>query len=113
MKQSNFLYMPKNLIINFEYGEENKNNINIIFEEYLNLKKYILLNDSPFFYELIGIICLSNFNEEEKHFISYCKNCNNNKCDWYKYNDENVTKITYREINSIRTYSLFYSYIKA
>ena len=42
------------------------------------------------------------------HFIAYCKNSNN--CQWYKYNDAIVTKISFTEITGL-PYVLFYSYI--
>ena len=102
-----FLYMPHTLIINLEHKKENQFYINIVFEELLHLKNYILLSNSPFMYELKGVI-----SHYDSHFIAYCKNVNNN--EWYKYDDENVNPISFNEIkeNGLH-YVLFYSYISS
>ena len=103
-KFSKLLNMPNTLILNFENRD---NRVKLIYEEYLNLKKYIYFNDSPFYYELIGVICNVGSNNE-KNYIAYCKN---EKCDWYKYNDNKVTKISFREIEDFPNV-LFFSYIQ-
>ena len=109
------LYCPHTIIINLNRGKGLQYNVNIVFEEYLNLKKYIYAKDSPYYYELIGVICIigSNDNDNSKggHFIAYCKNSGN--CGWYKYNDQNVSKTTFTEVKQIKfPYILIYSYIK-
>ena len=103
-KFSKLLNMPKTLILNFENKE---NRVKLIYEEFLNLKKYIYFNNSPFYYELIGVICNVSSNNE-KNFVAYCKN---EKCEWYKYNDSKVTKISFREIEGSPNV-LFFSYIQ-
>ena len=103
-KFSKLLNMPNTLILNFENKE---NRVKLIYEEYLNLKKYIYFNNSPFYYELIGVICNAG-SSNEKNFIAYCKN---EKCEWYKYNDNKVTKISFREIEDFPNV-LFFSYIQ-
>ena len=102
---TNFLNLPKTLIINFEYN--GNNSIKIVYEEFLNLKKFVKMKDSPFYYELIGVICYANSNNEN-NFIAYCKNEN---CKWYKYNDCTVTTISFGEIEGL-PYVLFFSYIQ-
>ena len=116
IKKSKLYYLPPTLIINFKYGgrpEIEQNNISFEYNEFLDLKKYLNLNlnDSPSFYELIGVICLLKSNENEKHFVAFCKNSEN--CKWYKYNDDSVTLSSFGEI-SINTipYVMFFSYIK-
>ena len=107
-KSLRLLNMPSTLIINFEYKE---NMIKVIYEEFLNLKKYLSINNnsnSPFYYELIGAICRVNSNNEN-NYVAFCKNEN---CDWYKYNDNKVTKSSFAEIEGYPC-SLFYSYIQA
>ena len=107
-KYSELLNMPSTLIINFEYKE---NMIKVIYEEFLILKKYLRINiniNSPFYYELIGAICRVNSNNEN-NYVAFCKNEN---CDWYKYNDNKVTKSSFAEIEGF-PYSLFFSYIQA
>ena len=111
-QQSKFIYSPHTLIINLNRGKGIEYNVNIVFEEYLNLRKYILANDSPFYYELIGVICHFGSNDMGGHFIAYCKNSNN--CEWYKYNDQNVTKSVFNEVRQVGLpYVLFYNCIKA
>ena len=108
---SKLLYTPKTLIINLNRGKGIEFNIDIIFEEYLNLRKYIFFRDSPYYYELTGVICHFGTNDMGGHFIAFCKNSNN--CEWYKYNDQNVTKSSFNEVKqSGLPYVLFYSYIE-
>ena len=109
--QTNIVYSPKTLIINLNRGKGLEFDVNIIFEEYLNLKKYIYLKDSPYYYELTGVICHIGSNDEGGHFIAYCKNSEN--CEWYKYNDQFVTKCYFDEVKKAKLpYVLFYSYVQ-
>ena len=109
---SKIIYAPKTLIINLNRGRGLQYDVNIIFEEYLNLRNFIYANDSPFYYELTGVICHFGTNDSGGHFIAFCKNCYN--CQWYKYNDQMVTKCSFNEVlRSGLPYVLFYSYIKA
>jgi len=108
--QTNIVYSPKTLIINLNRGKGLEFDVNIIFEEYLNLRKFIFLKDSPYYYELTGIICHFGSNDEGGHFIAYCKNSEN--CEWYKYNDQFVTKCNFDEVKKTKLpYVLFYSYV--
>ena len=108
--QTKLIYSPQTLIINLNRGKGIEFNVNIIFEEYLNLRKYIYAEKSPYYYELIGVICHFGSNDIGGHFIAYCKNSNN--CEWYKFNDEFVSKTSFREVkgNGL-SYVLFYSYV--
>ena len=105
------IYSPRTLIINLNRGKGLEFNVNIIFEEYLNLRKFVLSEDSPYYYELIGVISYFDSNDEGGHFIAYCKNSNN--CEWYRYNDKIVSKCNFNdvEINGLH-YTLFYSFIE-
>ena len=108
--QSKIVYAPKTLIINLNRGKGLQYDINIIFEEYLNLKNFIFFQDSPYYYELTGVICHFGSNDDGGHFIAFCKNCNN--CEWYKYNDQMVTRCSFNEVlRSGLPYVLFYSYV--
>ena len=101
------LIAPYILIINLD--RSNCKNVNFIFEEYLNLKKFLFYDSSPYYYELIGVIGCANSNEGS--FIAYCKN--NNNCKLYKYNDEIVNEFSFDEINKESlVYTLFFSYIE-
>jgi len=104
------VFGPKTLIINLNRGKGLQFKIGIVFEEYLNLRNYIFYPDSPYYYELIGVICHYGTNDMGGHFIAYCKNSNN--CEWYKYNDQFVTKCSFSEVKSSgMPYMLFYSYV--
>ena len=109
--QNKIVFSPKTLIINLNRGKGLEFNVNIIYEEYLNLKKYIYFENSPNYYELIGVICHLGSNDEGGHFIAYCKNSEN--CEWYKYNDQFVTKCYFDEVKNAKLpYVLFYSFIQ-
>ena len=111
VQQSIIINAPKNIIINLNRGKGIQFNVNIIFEEFLNLKKYIYFKDSIYYYELTGVIGHFGSNDMGGHFVAFCKNSNN--CQWYKYNDQTVTKSSFDEVKvSGLPYVLFYSYIQ-
>ena len=101
----------KTLIINLNRGHGMEFNVNIVFEEYLNIRKYVYMNESPYYYELTGVICHFGDNDDSGHFIAYCKNCDD--CNWYKFNDGIITKCSFSEVcQKGMHYVLFYSYIQ-
>ena len=101
----------KTLIINLNRGHGMEFNVNIVFEEYLNIRKYVYMNESPYYYELTGVICHFGTNDDGGHFIAYCKNCDD--CNWYKFNDGIITKCSFSEVcQKGMHYVLFYSYIQ-
>ena len=109
--QTKIVFSPRTLIINLNRGKGLEFNVNIVYEEYLNLRKYIYFENSPYYYELIGVICHLGSNDEGGHFIAYCKNSEN--CEWYKYNDQFVTKCYFDEVKRANLpYVLFYSYVQ-
>ena len=111
-QQTRLLKAPKTIILNLNRGKGLQYNVKIIFEEYLNLSNYIMDRSSPYYYELTGIICHFGTNDMGGHFVAFCKNCNNG--EWYKYNDQFVTKSSFNEVSqSGLPYVLFYSYIQA
>ena len=110
--QNKILYAPRTLILNLNRGIGLQFKINILFDELLDLRKYIFAGDSPYYYELTGVICHFGTNDDGGHFIAYCKNYKD--CQWYKYNDGMVNKCTFNDVkvNGL-TYVLFYSFINA
>ena len=111
ISQTQIIRAPKTLIMNFNRGKGIEFNVNVIFEDYLNLRKYVCDNNSPYYYELTGVICHFGSNDMGGHFIAYCKNCNN--CEWYKYNDQIVTKCSFNEVKGTGLpYVLFYNYVE-
>ena len=108
---SKLIYGPQTLIINLNRGRGLEYDVNIKLEEYIDLREYIFAAESPYYYELIGVICHFVSNDEGGHFIAYCKNSNN--CEWYKFNDQLVTKCTFDEVTKTGLpYVLFYNYAK-
>ena len=107
-KEIKIMNTPKTLLISFDRKDNIESNIKINFGEYLDIKEYIFNSKSNYYYELKGIIC----KDEKGNFIAYCKNSDN--CEWYKYNDDSVTKVYFYEVKGARLpYVLFYNYISA
>ena len=111
LNSSKLIYAPQTLIINLNRGRELEYNVNIVFDEYLNIREYVFANNSPYYYELTGVICHIESNDEEGHFIAYCKNSNN--CEWYKFNDQFVNKCNFYEVQNANLPNvLFYNYVQ-
>ena len=101
----------KTLIINADRGYEMEYPIEIVFEEYLNIRKFVFMKESPYYYELTGVICYSNSNDKGGHYIAYCKNCDD--CNWYKFDDGTITKCSFSDVCQNGMHCLlFYSYIQ-
>ena len=109
--QTRLVDTPKTLIINLNRGYGLQFNVDIIFDEYLDLRNYIYNPESPSYYELIGMLCHYGSNDMGGHFIAFCKHSQDGK--WYKYNDAIVNQSSFEEVcNSGLPYVLFYSYIQ-
>ena len=105
---------PNVLIINLNRGKGITYNVKILFEEYLNIKNYIYYKNSPYYYELVGVVSYYGTFDINKyeHFVAFCKNSENLK--WYKYNDSIVTESSFNDIlNSGLPCLLFYNYIQS
>ena len=104
------LICPKSLIICLNRVDDNFD-IKLYFEEFLDIKKYVnYYQESPSYYELIGIVCNCDFSKENDYFISFCKSFKD--FNWYKYDNENVNLSSFQEASSTGIpYILFYSYI--
>lgn len=74
--KNKILLSSKTLIINPDLSFGMEFPIKIVFEEYLNIRKFIYNQDIPFYYELTRVICYINSKDDEEHFFAYCKNCN-------------------------------------
>ena len=77
---SKIINCPKTLIINLNRGRGIEFNVKIIFEEYMDLRNFVINPDSPYYYELKGVISHFGSNDEGGHFIAFCKNSNDCKC---------------------------------
>ena len=99
---------PEILILLLNRGKGIEFDININFDEELNLFNYIQFNNTGCLYKLIGVITHLGESGMGGHFIAYCRDpfCN----IWYKYNDAIVTQVN--DLNEIfhfsKPYLLFY-----
>jgi ubiquitin C-terminal hydrolase len=109
--QNKLIYTPPTLIINLNRGRGIQYDVGIEFGQNLNIRKYVYAEESPNYYELVGVISHFGSNDMGGHFLAFCKNVDN--CNWYKYNDGIVTRSSFQEAsNTGIIYVLFYSYIK-
>ena len=105
------LVCPKSLIVSLNRVNDNFD-IKLYFEEFLDIKKYAnQYEDSPSYYELIGIVTNCDFSKEKNYFVAFCKSFKD--FIWYKYDNEKVNLSSFQEASSTGIpYILFYSYIK-
>ena len=106
------LYAPKIIVINLNRGQGLQFKIKINFPEYLDISNFVQFNqNSPTYYELIGIVTHFGPSGMSGHFIAFCKSFGDQQ--WYKYNDALVSLRSFEEAkNTGVPYILFYSYIK-
>ena len=98
---------PNILIIILNRGKGLEFNVNLDITEYINIKNYVGNSESPFDFELIGVIMHYGDSSQSGHFAAICKNKNDNQ--WYKYNDSIVNRTNFKEIKTIGIpYVLFY-----
>ena len=75
-----FYEVPNNLVIMFDRGENNKNNLLIYFEERIKFENWNVENSSKKEYYLIGSINEIRDNNEGKKYIAFIKKNNNWVC---------------------------------
>ena len=81
------IYTPPSILI-IILDRSQKSKIKLEFSDNLDLLNYIVHAKSVgYIFKLIGVIS----QEENKHYISYCKNINNQK--WYRYDNNNTTEV--------------------
>ena len=109
---SKIIISPNILLINLNRGKGLEFNIKITFQEYLNIRNFVYYNQSPFYYELIGIVTHFGPSSMGGHFIAFCKSFIDH--NWYKYNDAQVNFSSFHEASTTGVpYILFYSFIKS
>ncbi len=102
---------PKTLVINLNRGKVIEYDVKIKLEETMDIREFVLMNNSPYYYELTGVICHFGENNNAGHFIAYCKNSNN--CKWYKFNDTIVSECPFTDVQEKgMSYVLFYNYVQ-
>ena len=106
------LYTPKVIIINLNRGKGIQFHVKFNFEEFLDIRNYVAARDSPYKYELIGVICHFGESGMGGHFIAFCKHFDYMGSKWYKFNDGMVNETDFKEVQTVgMPYVLFYSYI--
>ena len=112
INKSKLIICPNVLVIILNRGKGLQFDVKLNFDEYLNIKNFIFYEQSPSFYELIGIVTHFGPSSMSGHFIAFCKSFVDQK--WYKYNDAQVNISTFEEARITGVpYILFYSYIKS
>jgi hypothetical protein len=107
---TNLVTGPEILILLLNRGNGIEFDIKIIFDEDLDLTKYIEYGCN---YKLMGVISHIGESGMEGHFIAYCKDPITKK--WYKYNDSIVNEVEdfkKEVIDFAMPYLLFYEKIK-
>ena len=99
---------PNVLILIINRGKGNYFKCDLDFPHQLNIGNYILNNNSPKIYNLIGVISHLGESSMEGHFIAYCKHFDNN---WYLFNDGIVSGVNENDIYKGTPYILFYQNI--
>tara|TARA_B110000208_G_scaffold165370_1_gene203549 strand:- start:277 stop:756 length:480 start_codon:yes stop_codon:yes gene_type:complete len=104
-KQITFWNLSKILIIVIKkYNMNNKINVNIDYPLVLDLNKYsINYREINLEYNLIGS-CIHTGNLIGGHYYAICKKYD----EWYRYNDENVSKIPASSVQNENAYCLIY-----
>ena len=92
---------PNILIIILDRGKGNAYNIQIEFDEKIDLTDFIAFKQNNIIYNLYGVVTHLGKSRDEGHFVAACKNLIDNL--WYKYNDSSILKI-----NNIQTEVLDY-----
>ena len=111
INKSKIIIGPNTLVINLNRGKGLQFDIKLSFGEYLNIRDFIYYQQSPYYYELIGIVTHFGPSIMGGHFIAFCKSFVDQK--WYKYNDTLVIPSSFQEARSTGVpYILFYSKIK-
>ena len=107
-----FLYTPRVLVINLNRGKGIQFNVKINFDEFIDIKNFVVAKESPYKYELIGVICHFGESGMGGHFIAFCKHFTYQGSKWYKFNDAFVEECTFNDVKtSGMPYVLFYSFL--
>ena len=90
------LYMTKDyLIIMLNYGKNKNLKLKVIYDEYINIEEFVEKKNNEYF-KLIGAIFHYGDSSPSGHYVSYCRNKNNNK--FYNFNDSKVKLSNFENI---------------
>ena len=110
--QSLLYTTPEILVIILNRGKGIEFNVKYEFTEYLNISNYVQRKDFGCEYYLIGVVANTGGTGANGHFISFNKSPIDQQ--WYKYNDEFVSKVIDFQkeiIDNSKPYILFYQKI--
>ena len=96
---------PNVLIIILNRGRGNIFECDIKFGLSLDINRFAKKNDSPKFYDLIGVISHLGESSMAGHFIAFCKHFTDN---WILFNDSIVKNVDEKDIFRGTPYILFY-----
>ncbi len=103
---------PNVLVLILNRGKGNIYNVGLDFGESLDITDFVVNKNGRKVYELYGVVTHFKGNDPkglDSHFMASCKNPIDN--EWYKYNDNSVTKVknVQRDVIEFGTpYILFY-----
>ena len=103
---------PNVLILLLNRGKGIQFNVKILFEEILDLKNYIVYQNTGYMYKLIGVIPHIGVSGMGGHFIAYCRDPKTEQ--WNSFNDAIVKKVEdfkKEVIDYANPYLLFYQKI--
>ena len=101
-------FTPPYLIINIDYGKDKKYMPKkVTFGGIIDIKEFVdEFNISPsILYKLIAVSTHLGNSGTSGHYVTYCQN---NKNEWYEFNDSSVTRSKYEELNYNSPYVLVY-----
>ena len=84
----NLIYSPPNILTLILTNNEYNENCNFIFQDELNIKKYIINSNNNGVYLLISCLCR---HANTGNYICYCINPKNSY--WYSYSDEGINRV--------------------
>ena len=90
---------PKVLIINLNRGKGFQFDVNLNFDEYIDINEFIYFKNTPNRYQLIGVMTHIGQPGKNGHFIAICKSFVDG--NWYKYDDSLVTLSNFQEAKTI------------
>ena len=105
--------LPNIIIIIINRGKGIEYNINLTFDENIELKKYVEFLSDECMYELFGVVTHYGDSSQSGHFVARCISPLDG--NWYLYNDSIIQKIGYfnkDEFYAGHPYILFYRKIK-
>ena len=83
---------PKNLILVLDRGYAKQYNINIIFDEIMDLSEYIInKGKKKILYHLYGVITHLGKSGRTAHFVAFCRSQINQQ--WYLFDDSKISDI--------------------